>query len=198
MANELREVPASWAGGIEVARATLRQESGVAHAIPLTALRVWDALQTVLPGTAANDDLGLITNTFLTSAPTVETGDLKAAGATSRYARFQFAVPEHYVAGQAITLRVNAGMKTTVADTSATVDAFVVRVAAPGTDICATAAQSINSLTAANKDFTITPTNVVVGDILDVRVLLAVNDAATGTAVIGQINTISLLLATKG
>ncbi|MGV3721987.1 MAG: hypothetical protein ACO1SX_13830, partial [Actinomycetota bacterium] len=117
---------------------------------------------------------------------------------TTRYARFQFAVPEHYVAGQAITLRVNAGMLTTVSDTSAALDAVCVRVAAPSTDICATAAQSMNSLTAADIDFTITPTNVVVGDILDVRLSVAIVDGATGTAVIGKINTVALLMATKG
>lgn len=162
------------------------------HAVPLTTLRVWDAPQTNLPGTSANDDLAIVYNTHLTGAPTIETSDLKAAGATTRYAWFEFAVPDNYVAGKAITLRVNAGMKTTVADTTATLDAEVVRQAAPSTDICATAAQSINSLTAADKDFTITATSVVPGELLMCRLAVAVNDAATGTAVIGQLNSISL------
>jgi len=207
MAYSLKSVPRSWAGSVEIqagdvsatllSRTNFVQEAAVAHIIPLTHLRVWDALQTILPAAGANDDLGLLTNTYLTTAPTVESGDSKAA-TTSRYARFQFAVPEHYVAGQAITLRLNAGMKTTISDTSAAIDAFVVRTAAPTVDICATAAQSINSLTAANKDFTITPTDVVVGDILDVRVLISIVDGATATAVIGQLNSISLLMATKG
>ena len=38
-----------------------------------------------------------------------------------------FPVPPEYVAGQTITLRANAGMKTTVADGSAAIDFEVVR-----------------------------------------------------------------------
>ena len=169
----------------------------VQHVVPVTDLRVWDAVQTLLPATPATDDLGLIVNTFGTTAPTVETGDLKAAGATTRYARFQAQVPNNYVAGAAITLRLNAGMKTTVADTSATIDAEVYRAIAPSTDICATAAQSINSLTAANKDFTITPTDVVPGELLDIRLAVAINDGATGTAVIGQVNSVNVRSTVK-
>lgn len=181
-----------------LSRSSLALEGAAAHAVPLVGpLRVWDAVATVLPATAANDDLGLITNTWGTSAPTVEGGDSKAA-TTTRYARFQFAVPVEYAAGEAITLRVNAGMKTTVSDTTATLDAEVYRAAAPGTDVCATAAQSINSLTAADKDFTVTPTDVVPGDVLDVRLAVAVVDGATATAVIGQINRITFLMGTRG
>jgi hypothetical protein len=152
----------------------------------------------VLPAAAAGDDLGVYDNTFLTAAPTVETGDLKAAGAKTLKARFQWAVPPEYVSGQTLTLRVNAGMKTTVADTTATLDAEVARQAAPAVDLCATNAQSINDLVAANKDFVITPNNVVPGDVLDVVLTVAVNDAAGATAVIGRINNIAILADIKG
>lgn len=181
------------------ARSSLVQDDDQPYPIELAALRVWDAPQTNIPGTPASDDLGLIYNTFGTAPPSVETGDLKAAGATTRRVGFQFQVPPEYVAGQSITLRLNAGMKTTVADTSATIDAEVHRNGA-GADLVATAAQSINSLTAANKDFVITPTTVVPGDILDVRVSIAVNDAATATPVIGKWNIAAsaLLLDIKG
>jgi hypothetical protein len=182
---------------VDIPRASLLQAS-LKHVVPLTDGRVWDALATMVVGTPANDDLGLVTNTPLTSAPTIETGDLKAAGATTRRVAFQYPVPENYVAGQAITLVLNAGMKTTVADVTATIDAEVTRNAAPSVDICATAAQTINSLVAADKSFTVTPTNVVVGDLLYVRISIAVNDAATATAVIGQLNEWSLTLASKG
>lgn len=181
-----------------IARTALSQDDLQPYTIPASALRVWDAPSTVLPAAAANDDLGVYDNTFLTGAPTVETGDLKTAGATTLKARFQWAVPPEYVSGQTLTLRVSAGMKTTVADTTATLDAEVVRQAAPAVDICATNAQSINDLVAANKDFTITPTDVVPGDVLDVVLTVAVNDAATGTAVIGQIKSIAILADIKG
>ncbi|MCK6483738.1 MAG: DUF2190 family protein [Phycisphaerae bacterium] len=181
-----------------LARSSMTQEDLSPYPLQFEQAKVWDAPQTNIPGTPATDDLGLIDNTFLTGAPTIETGDLKAAGATTRKTRISWPVPPEYVAGQTITLRLNAGMKTTVADTSATIDAQVARRAAPNTDICATAAQSINSLTAANKDFTITPTNVVPGDILDIVLAIAVTDAATGTAVIGQLNSATILADIKG
>src|SRR5574338_320399 len=66
------------------------------YSVPLTAFRVWDALQTNLPGTSATDDLGLITGTFGTDAVYIGTSDLKAAGATSRYARVLIPLPPNY------------------------------------------------------------------------------------------------------
>jgi len=189
--------PAAILGAI--ARSALVQDDLQPYPVPVAQLRVWDAPSTVaVAASAANDDLAVVYNTFLTAGPTVETGDLKNAGATTRKVGFEFVVPPEYVAGQTITLRANAGMKTTVASTSATIDFQVARRAAPTVDVCATAAQSINSLDAADKDFTITPTAVVPGDILDVVCSVAVSDTATETAVIGQINSIVLLLDIKG
>lgn len=182
-----------------LSRANLAQESAVVHPVPLTNLRKVAVLSSLLPAADDGTSLGLVNGTYLTSNPSLRTADEKAAGAVTRTARFLFPVPEHYVAGQAITVRLNAGMTTTVADTTATANIACVRQAAPTVDIgSTTGAQSINSLTAADKDFTITPTDVVVGDVLDIRVSVAVNDGATGTAVIGTVNRISILLATKG
>lgn len=182
------------------ARSDLVQDDSVAFPIPLHAMRVWDAPQTNPVGTPANDDLGLVYNTFGTAAPTVETGDLKTAGSTTRRIGFQIPVPECYVAGQTAQMRLNAGMKTTVADVSATIDLEVTRAAAPTVDICATAAQDINSLVAADKTFNLTATDLVPGELLDCVVSIAVNDAASGTAVIGKWNQAlsALLLDIKG
>lgn len=193
---ELLPAPAPILG--EVARASLTEDAAQPYPLLLEHAKVWDAPQTDIPGTAASDDLAIVNNTFLTGAPTIETGDVKAGGAVSRKTRFAWTVPPEYVAGQPITLRANAGMKTTVADTSATIDFEVARRAAPSVDICATAAQSINSLTAANKDFTLTPTSIVPGDVLDIVMTVATNDAATGTAVIGKVNSVALLADIKG
>jgi len=181
-----------------VARATLVQDDLAPYPVPVAQLRVWDAPSTVaVAATAANDDLAVVYNTHLTAGPTVETGDVKTTSST-RKVGFEFVLPPEYVAGQTITLRANAGMKTTVAGTSCTLDALAARRAAPTVDVCASAAQSMNSLTAADLDFTITPTNCVPGDILDVVLAVAYVDAATGTAVIGQINSVKLLLDIKG
>ncbi len=186
------------AGGTlgSIARATLVADTGT-FPIPVTEFRSSTALQTPT-GSASTSVLGLVDNTFGTGAPTLETTDLKTAGLTSPKARFLFAVPKEYVAAGNFTVTINAGMKTTVADTTATVDCECVRQAAPTVDICATAAQSINSLTAADKTFTLTGTSIVPGDILDVRLTVAVTDASGGTAVIGKINSVTLTASIKG
>jgi hypothetical protein len=182
-------------------RSAMLQEDNAVYAIPLTWFRTWDALATNLPGTAASDDLGLVTGTLGTHSPTIQAGDLKAAGATTRYARCQQPLPIEYVAGQTVTLRCKAGMTTTAADTSCTLDAQVYRIARDGTvgsDICATAATTINNTTHADVSFTITPTTLEPGDLLDIRLAIACNDAATGTAVIPTIDAVEILCDVRG
>jgi hypothetical protein len=183
-------------------RATiLTQDANAIFPINFALLRVWDAFQTNLPGTAATDDLALVGGTFATAPPTVSGGDMKALGATTRYARFQMQLPECYDAGQTITLSMSAGMVTTVADTSCTLDVQCYKLdkaTGIGSDLCATAATSINSLTFADIPFTITPTGLIAGDVFDVRIAIACTDAATGTAVTPTIAAIDLLCDIRG
>lgn len=183
--------------GAAIARAKLAQRVLAAHNIGLEKFRVWDALATNLPGTSATDDLGFITGTFATDPPYIGTSDLKAAGATTRYARVIVPLPHDYEDGNTVNLRCIAGMKTTVADVSATIDVEAWRIDEDGTigaaDLVTTSATTINSLTAANKDFVVTATTLVAGDALDVRITMAVNDAATVTAVIGAMWAFKLL-----
>lgn len=179
----------------------LKQDANAIFPVMLTSLRVWDAFATNLPGTAATDDLALIGGTFATSPPVVSAGDLKAAGATTRYARFQMQLPECYDGGETITLSIAAGMVTTVADTSCTVDVQCYKIdkaTGIGSDLCATAATTINSLVFAAKDFTITSSGLVAGDVFDVRIAITCTDAATGTAVTPTIAAIDLVCDIKG
>ena len=185
----------------EILRSQLIQEPLAEFVIRLTAFRVWDALQTNLPGTSATDDLGLIGGTFGTNSPKLKTYDVKAAGAVTLRARVLVQLPVEYEAGQTVNIRLRCEMETTVADVSATVDVEAYQSNDNGgisADLCATAAQSINSLTDANKDFVITPTTLAPGDWLDVRVTIAVNDAATATAVLATIGNASLLCDIRG
>jgi hypothetical protein len=186
--------------GPAMARTDLTQENLAVHKINLTDFRVHDAMQTVLPGTGASDDLALIGTAFGTSSPTIQTGDVKNA-TTTRYARCMFNVPHTYVAGETVIVRVHGGMKTTVASASATVDVECYLSddeEGISADLCATSATSINSLTDADVDFTITATTIAPGDTLDIRIAVAVTDSLTGTAVIGQIGAVSVLLDVKG
>jgi len=167
----------------------------------LVTARVWDAMQTNLPGTAATDDLGLVGGTFGTAPPVINAGDCKALGATSRYCRIEVPIPECYVAGQPFALSLSAGMKTTIADVSCTLDVECYRLdkdSGISADLCSTAAQSINSVTFADKSFTITPATLNPGDMLDVRITIAVNDAASATAVTPTIAAIDRVCSIKG
>lgn len=180
----------------------LKQDTNMRFPIPLHEFRVHDALATALSGTPAADDLGITTGTLGSAAIRLSAGDLKAAGATTRYARHpQVIIPECYDAAETFTIIVSGGMETTVADTSCTVDLQVYKLdkdGAVGADICATAATSINSLTFADKTFTITSTSLEPGDVLDVRVAIACTDAATGTAVTPAIASIDIACDIKG
>ena len=179
----------------------LKQDALAIFPVRLTGLRVWDAFHTNLPGTAATDDLALIGGTFGTSPPVVSAGDCKALGATSRYARFMVELPECYEAGETVTLSLSAGVVTTVASVSCTVDVECYeldKIGGIGSDLCSTAATTINSLVFAAKSFTITSSGLVAGDVLDIRITIAVNDAATVTAVTPTIAAIDLLCDIKG
>jgi len=184
-----------------ITRAKLALESLAIYPVTLESLRVHDAFQTTLPGTSASDDLGVYGNTFGTTSPTVKTYDVKALGALSIRARCVLSLPPEYEAAATVNFRVRAGMVTTIADVSCTVDVEAYRLdedGAVGLDLCATAAQAINSLTKANKDFTITATTLGPSDRLDVRVTVAVNDAATATAVIAELSRLALMCDIRG
>ena len=178
--------------------AILAQAENQVFPIRLTDFRVWDNMAALLPTAGATDDLGIVEGTFGTATPSLRTEDLKAAGATNNRARVLVHLPWEYVAAQSVTLRFKAGMITTVADTTATLDCEAYKLQddpddAIGSDLVSTSATTINSTTFANIDFTVTATSLSPGDILDVRITTAVNDAATGTAVIAGITSARLL-----
>lgn len=179
----------------------LKQDAGVLCPIKLTELHVWDAPSSNLPSSASADDLALIPGTFGTNAITVQAGDLKAAGATTRYAGFIYVVKECYDPGETLNFTFSCGMKTTIADTSCTVDIECRKsdkVGGVGSDLCTTSAQSINSLVFADKTFTINPATLAKGDVLQIRVAITCTDAATATAVIPTIANIDAVVDIKG
>ena len=188
------------AAGAAVERSKLAQET-LKFNIPLELVRVHDAFQTSIPTSASSDDLGLIIGTFATDAIVIQSSDSKNTTVTQR-GRFTFALPNNYVAGQAISVAAWAGMKTTISSTTATIDfeAYAKNdsTGLVGSDLVTTSATTINSLTASAKEFTITPTGLNPGDELDVRVTIAITDTGTATAVIGRIMKLYMLLSVKG
>lgn len=169
--------------------------------LELQDFRVWDAFQTPL-GSAGSDDLGITAGAFGTGCPYITSGDVKAAGAVTRYARTMFTLPAEFDPGQSMTITLRAGMITTIADVSATVDVEVYKSGGnglvSGSDLCTTSALSINSLTFADNIFTITSTGLIVGDVLDIRIKIATSDSATVTAVIAAIAAAQADLDIKG
>lgn len=186
-----------------IKRSDLVQDNLAKYAIPWTAWRVFDAFHTNLPGTPLTDDLGLVGGAWTTNPPSLQTEDLKAAGATNNYARCMVALPPEYVTGETVVLRFHAGMKTTVADASATLDCVAFESDLEdglSADLVTTAATTMNNLiaSATDIDFALTASALSPGDILDIRIQTAINDAASGTAVIGFIGAAWLLCDIKG
>lgn len=185
----------------EITRSDLTINSNQVYLIPWEAWRVWDAFGTNLPATAASDDLALVGGTFGTNSPSIQAGDLKAAGATTRRARAVFRVPLEFETGGTVTIRTHAGMKTTIADGSCTIDFEMYRSDKEdgvGSDLVSTVATTINSLTEADKDFAVNSSTILPGDLLDIRLTIICTDTATVTAVIPFVGNVALLLDIKG
>lgn len=184
----------------DLERAKMKQEY-VKYIFPLTSLRVHDNMALLLPNPSANDDLGWpATHAFGTVSPYIESRDLKTLS-TSLYARGTWTLPPEYDDGQTVVMRIRAGALTTVADTSLNLDAAVYEVDRDGgisADLCATAAQSINNLVLADKDFAITATSLARSNQLDFRIEVAVVDSATGTVVKAKITEVAFLIDIRG
>jgi hypothetical protein len=168
--------------------------------IPWSSFRVWDAYASLPPSTASADDLALTTGTWLTNAAHITAGDVKTLSST-RYIIAFVPVPDNYQDGETVTLRIRAGMATTVASSSCTIDAEAIVRNGSGVasaDLVTTAAQSMNSLTPADFDFQLNPSLLDPGMLLEIRLGIAYADVATGTAVTPTIYGVDLLVDTRG
>jgi predicted RecA/RadA family phage recombinase len=143
------------------------------------------------------DDMSFILQTIGTSEPVLKASDFGATTTTQK-ARVRVTLPPEYVAGQTVTLRANAGMLTTVSHQTCTIDFSAYRMAAPTVDIVSTSATSINSLTPGDKDFTLTPTLCVPGDVLDILMTVAGADDTDAGVMVPVVNSVTLLLDIKG
>jgi hypothetical protein len=167
--------------------------SVVSLGIPVESGLIWDATTNTQLGTTPTsaDDYGVTMGTYGTTDPTLRSSDAKTTTVTSKV-RYRATVPANYVAGQPFSIRLNAGMVTTVANGTATIVPAAYRRGAPTVNIVTTAAQSINTLLGGDKDFVCDPTNLVPGDVLDIVVTQAITDSATITAVIGELRRMAL------
>jgi hypothetical protein len=194
---------AAISGNAEILHTQMRQRVLQVFPVNWTYFRVWDAHHTNPVGTAANDDLAIVTGGLSGSGATVliNAGDLKNLGATTRRIAFFMPIPQNYDDGETIQIQVRALMQTTVASTSCTVDleAFVVGTGVTvGSDLITTSATTMNSLTAADINFFIDATAVDPGSVLQCRLSIACSDTGTATAVIPTITSVALLCDTRG
>src|SRR5690348_12938106 len=82
----------------QIDRSDLTQDSLQTYIVPWEAWRTWDAYAVNLPATGGTDDLGLYGTTWGTSAPSIQTGDVKTTTITRR-ARAMFCIPPEFVTG---------------------------------------------------------------------------------------------------
>lgn len=168
------------------------------YEIPMTHWRVWDAVATNLPGTAANDDLGLETGTWL-SAPAPQIVSVDFGGTTTTaYARLLTSLPTDWVPGTDVTFNIVAAMEV-VASSAATIDIEATcPTGSAADDFCATAAQSINSETPAIKSFTISSGAFGnAGDSLDIRMKFVGTDVTDASPNIRALITATALSYTR-
>lgn len=185
----------------ECPRSKLTQDVLAVYHIPWYSWRVHDAIQTLLPGTSASDDLGLYGGTFATSSPSLKTVDQGALGSATFYARTMIWLPPEYDAAQTMVLRFHAGMLTTIADVAATLDAQMFKSNGEtgiGSDLVSTSAINVNQTSLADRDFAIDSSGLLAGDWLDLRIAFLVNDAATVPEVRGIIGEAKYLLDIRG
>jgi len=146
-----------------------------------------------------SQSLDYVGGAYGTNAPSLQTADFGGnSAAVAYYARGEIPMPWEYEAGESVTLRLSVGMITTVADQSATVDVEVYKSDEDATstgDLCATTATSdnMNNTVFADVDFTITPTTLNPGDLLDVRLTATVDDNGDGGVMKGSIGSVQLL-----
>lgn len=145
--------------------------------IPLPSLRKDGAIKDALDDAPGSSLLGLGD-----AVGEVVKGNASNNNAKTDFAALQFVLPRDYKAGGAITVRLRVKKDTTLGTVSDTCDviAKLVGDGAVGSDICATAAQQVTT-SYANYDFTITPTGLVAGDVLDLRISLNSDDSGGST-----------------
>ena len=176
----------------QIARSALSQEANSLQGVPFTDFRVWDSLTSLLPQTTSTsiDDLSIVEGTWGTDAPTLQTCDCESKTSITQYARVMIPIGPEYDLGESFALRVSAKMLGTTADGSATADLEVYAndgTGDVGSDLCETAAQSINSTSAADKDFVITGGSIAQGDVLDCRLSITVADTSTTDSIIAEV-----------
>lgn len=160
--------------------------------VPLSDVKLPTLLEPA--ATAGSGVFGLVAGTHGSASATL-IGEAASGGSKTSIGRFLYKLPDWYVAGSAITLRIAAKVATGLANTSDSLDVQVYKIdkaAGVGSDICATAAKTTLTTSYADYDFTITPTGLQAGDVLDVEITSVENDTGGTTGSVATISNIEL------
>lgn len=178
-------------------RSNLITDNTAIYELPLHSFRVHDAYQNTLPSSAAIDDLGLTSGAYGTDLPTIRSEDLNGDGTAASYARTSFTLPPEYVSGGTITLRIYADTQAGAASVDAQVfQASKTSFQITGSDLVTTAATAVTTTFGA-KDFVVTPTSKVAGDMLDIRIAVIGTTSVTANTIV-RIPNVEMLLQVKG
>jgi hypothetical protein len=181
-----------------VNRADLVQDDAEIYNLPLFRFR--KNTGAVLAAAGDGTYLGCAWGTHGTDGPYLVGTACNNASQTET-ARILFELPPEYQDGQTVTIRVHAHVDTTPLTVSATVDIQCYETdgeKAVGADLCATAAQDCNASAWADFDFTITPTGLAAGDILDIEITAAGDDSGGAVNKSIEIGAVQVLLDIKG
>lgn len=162
----------------ELKRADLTEDAlAICKGIPINSIMAADGAPLGITESAGDHYINLAANVITLR------GEEAISETETSVSYFQFVLPENYVSAGDVTIRIPCKVDGAGTDNGSNVDLNVYEQAsgAVGGDICATGAQTFAAKsTWYNKDFTITATDLVAGDI--VNVVLTSNTTENGAA----------------
>jgi len=178
----------------EIKRADLTEEALATYGIPVNGLMAADGAPLGVTETAGDHYINLGTNTL----------NLRGEAAISEtevsVSYLQFVLPPEYVAAGDVTVRVHCKIDGAGTDNGSTVDISAYEQAdmAVGADLCATAAQTFAAKTTwYDKNFSITATGLVAGDVLNIKLSSSTIENA-GSALAFYADPVKIMLDIKG
>lgn len=196
----LKGLKAQAANGLSMARSGLVPDLAKPYVLALTSWLVTGtgAGLGAAAGTPAGA-FGLTVGVFGTNSPKI-LGEAASGASKTNKMRCLFALPVEYKAGGNITVRVKCQETVAAAQVATTVDLSAYKcdkAAGIGADLCATNAQDV-TVVAANADFSLTPTGLVPGDVLDIEINIVTNDTGGAHGTIAAIFDTEILLDVQG
>ncbi len=182
----------------EVARSAMLQEDAVVIPIPLSAWRQTGNMEQ-LPAAGDGTNIGFIPGAFATNSPYLQPTVTTGATATE-YARTQVVLPECYVNAQTVTFRIRMTAQNPGVPGTITIDLRAFESDGQrgiSADLCDTAQQSYVEAW-VDYDFVITPTDLVVGDVLDLEIKVVNQESLGFDPLYTWIGRTSLLIDIKG